>query len=81
MKSLESLKKFQVKFCEDLIGGTYYHDSFSCGGTVYSYDGEMYATNTSRVGSILNYANDFTGCISVDGHGQCNTWTDVSIKY
>lgn len=90
MKTLESLKKFQINLgAETVIGGVRMTGSFSSLGTTYAYDGDMFLTQNQSgldvhdVGGMSNTSNvnDFTGCISVDGHGQCNSWTNVSITF
>ncbi|GEM_PF-4338385 len=93
MKKLESLKKYKMSDTNiEIIGGARYTGSFTCGGTTYSYDGDMTATAlTSGAGvdiagyggqyTTTNVANDFTGCISTDGHGVCSTWVGINPRF
>lgn len=74
MKSLENLKAFQIKNeFEKICGGV--SGSFSCGGSVYAYDGDFSVTGTSSVsvsilivsGTFNNNSTDFCGMVSADG--------------
>ena len=72
MKTLECLKKFQLKEeMNNLNGGTKVQGSFSIGGSAFKYSGDMSLTNdtVTSLGVIsgTSYVSDFCGTATFDG--------------
>ena len=72
MKKLESLKEFQINNeINDILGGSHVSGSFSAGGSVYTYNGDMGLTQDSTPSLVVytgsSYVSDFCGATTCDG--------------